>query len=184
MKRLVLCGIICAMSWLTAQYATAQESTNANVHIEATAPRTINNAYIELLGAGVLGSVNYEYIFSEMFGFRIGCLPMAGSFNLFVLDRSYNRLGMIMPIGLFALIGSGNDKLEISYSLPFIVNTNQYGVDMQIFPQLPSLGYRYQPAQGGFLFRATAMAFPPKSVIAPYSDFIIPFIGLSFGWSF
>lgn len=126
-------------------------------------PDTARNAiYLEVLGNSVLGCLNYERMIGESFSVRIGALFTATAM-----------------INYF--IGSGSHKLEIGGGATF-----GYGY---LGPTL-TLGYRYQPKEGGFVFKA---GFTPFDGVVPTfssagsgsnSTGIHPWVGISFGHCF
>jgi hypothetical protein len=131
-----------------------------------------NSIYIEALGSGLYYSVNYDRLFSHNIGGRIG-------FGL--LSNGLNPLYFV-PVTLNYLIGKGNSKLELGAGVTIIAaDIDLFEIVHSTFESLvlgtAIIGYRYQPADGGFLFR---IGFTP--LFSAYG--ILPWGGLSLGGSF
>jgi hypothetical protein len=98
------------------------------------------SAYLELFGQDSFFTVNYDRMVGQRFGFRAG-IGMSG------LDGAD---GVIVPITVNYLRGADH-KLEFSAGLVYENGEWQRGTQ-EVFPVL-SVGYRYQPGDGGFMFR-------------------------------
>ena len=85
-----------------------------------------------------------------------------------------------IPIGLNYLIGKDQKNyFELGAGATFVSVSNK-AVDGEFgstFGHL-SIGYRYQPAKGGFLFRAAITPVFGKGFFIPY------YAGISFGYAF
>lgn len=123
---------------------------------------TKNSIYFEVLGQGILYSVNYEHRFTQKMSFRIGytswrinLLPI-----IFFVDGFLDVRGF--PIMMSYLSGDGNNHLEFGIG---IVGTKMKGKGEDIFFGTEiegentlilgtgTLGYRYQPSSNGLLFK-------------------------------
>jgi len=135
------------------------------------------NVYVELGGPGLLFSANYDTRFSNRrdgMGGRIGAgyISVDGN-SLFTLPIQANYLlgkqGKYFEIGLGATFVStdGNSRDEF---LSFDDTSNVIGT--------MTFGYRYQPVNGGFNFRASINPVFNSSNFVPY------FAGISFGYTF
>jgi hypothetical protein len=120
----------------------------------AQSPASRNSIYVEFLGNGVFYSCNYDHRFTESFGMRVGVgyLP-------------YQEVNIAtFPLMGYYLLGSGSHKLELGLGVSVILQGEEQGfswmsaVDDQVRGNsvlgTATLGYRYQPADGGFVFRA------------------------------
>lgn len=141
--------------------------------IYAQEPKSAKNIYFELGGPG-LASINYDMRFNKRndgLGFRAG----VGGFSI---DE---ETALFFPIGLNYLIGKDNrNYLELGASFTYVNFKDGAGSGDNFTSSFGclSLGYRLQPANGGFLFRAA---------ITPVfgSGYFIPFYGgISFGYAF
>lgn len=87
---------------------------------------------------------------------------------------------LFFPLGLNYLFGKDQKNyFEIGAGTTFVSVTGN-AIDGNLsttFGHL-SLGYRYQPAQGGFLFRAAVTPVFGKGFFVPY------YLGISFGYKF
>lgn len=137
-----------------------------------------NVVYGELAGAGILYSVNYERIIVPNLTARIGvsAWPAGESMNL------------VLPVLVNFLAGSGSSKLEIGAGTDVIVidqtkhghMSNYTNNSLEAgFLVVGSLGYRYQPSDGGFHFRIVA-----SPIFAPITGYFFPSIGCSAGICF
>jgi len=132
-------------------------------------PLKNNSVYLEL-GGNFLYSLNYENLIQTSKSMRIAVgsgleyLP-----DIEVDGTKTNHVFCLTPSVNF-LFGKTSHKLETGVSL---------FVPMLVGAILPSarLGYRYQPVNGGFLFR---IAFTP---MVSHSS-VIPWAGISVGYTF
>ncbi len=148
------------------------------------AQKAAKGAYAELGGAGI-ASLNYDMRLmkkNDGLGFRVG----VGGFS--VNDGYFKTTAFFLPLELNYLIGkdekhyfelgagatvvSLKDRaLDPSYS---ISNNNKFN---STFGHL-YFGYRIQPKDGGFLFRAGLTPVFAKGYFIPY------WAGVSFGYAF
>ena len=113
-----------------------------------------NSIYLELFGNGGLYSINYDRLFTENLGGRIGFMYLP---SIDVVITSAENL-ILVPLMLNYFAGE-NSKLELGAGIIYI------SVDDVGFWGFKSreggsgvvgtavLGYRYQPMDGGFVFR-------------------------------
>jgi hypothetical protein len=135
------------------------------------------SVYAELGGPG-LASINFDTRFSKNeggFGGRIG----VGGFSI-KDDSSDESVGLIfLPIGVNYLIGKDNKNyFEIGAGVTPVFGTGDLISDFSETFGHVILGYRSQPLNGGFTFRA---------FISPVfgNGFFIPYYGgVSFGYKF
>lgn len=137
-----------------------------------------NSVYLELLGNGLFYSINYDHRFSNHWGGRIGLMFIGGQ-----SDQSNDKIGVaILPVMANYFVGSGSHRLELGAGLIFAAaggTLENYGSFSGggLGGLTSTIGYRYQPAGGGFLFRVGATPF--------YSDGRAQLSGgLSLGYAF
>lgn len=140
----------------------------------AQAQEAKNSVFTELAGNSLIYSVNYDRRFGPKWTGRIGVMS-AG-----VGDVSLT----FVPIMGNYLLGSGNHRFEIGAG-PQIFNASIEGSGSfsginesgTFIAGTATLGYRYQPMDGGFQFRI--------GVTPSFTAFgFIPWAGLSFGYAF
>ena len=136
-----------------------------------------NSIYLEALGNGGLYSVNYDRMFSEDIGARIGFMYFAADWFAFFSDVEL----FLFPITLNYLVGSGKHKLEIGGG-PVIISgsTGIFGSEQHSGSGVvgtATIGYRYQKSNGGFMWR---IGFTPLFGNGEFD----PWGGISLGFSF
>ncbi|MDQ3557327.1 MAG: hypothetical protein M3409_11220 [Gemmatimonadota bacterium] len=139
-------------------------------------PRARNAAYLELLGNGLLYSVNYDRLFSERISGRVGAALLAADSS-----ESAGRV-LAVPIMVNYLAGTGNGRLEAGIGALVLTGEaeNVEGSGNESFAGVAgtaTLGYRYQPLNGGFVFRA---GFTPLLSGGRF----FPWLGISAGYAF
>ena len=149
------------------------------------AQKATKAAYVELGGAGI-ASINYDMRVmkkNDGLGFRVGI----GGFS--INDGSYKTTALFVPVGLNYLLGKDNKhffelgagatfvslKEKNTFNDPYYQNTNDKF--NSTFGHL-YFGYRVQPEDGGFLFRAGLTPIFGKGYFVPY------WAGVSFGYAF
>jgi len=135
-----------------------------------------NGIYLELLGNGGLYSINYDRLFSENLGGRIGFMYLS-EFN-FIFSSAENLL--FIPIMLNYLSG-GDHNFEIGGGI-VIVHADKvgfFGISKEgsstAVGGTATIGYRYQPSRGGFLFRIGFTPFYADGDFAASGGFSIGF---------
>jgi len=147
---------------------------------EAASAPARNALYVELLGAGLLYSINYDrHLIGRMHG-RVGYATFdfgfaSGSDNLHLVPMQ------------FMFVSDAEDALEIGAGVTMIVDQGRNAIrphdssapssDLRAVASL-NVGYRYQPIENGFLFR---IGFTP---FIGYDGRFLPFGGISFGYAF
>lgn len=157
--------------------ACAQVPTSAQK--DSTQQKRAQSIYAELLGPGLLLSINYDARFTKRrdgWGGRLGVGYLA--------DRSSSLI--TIPLQLNYLIGQNTHFLELGLGATYINYNDDTDHDEAYFFSLDDLsvvfgtttiGYRYQPVNSGFNFRGS---------INPLFNThgIYPFLGISFGYTF
>ncbi len=109
--------------------------------------------------------INYERMVSESNCLRIGLLLIPfSSHAIFTGTTSFSTL-----------IGKKQHKLELGGGVSLVALTDVAASGVIV---AGIVGYRYQPLNGGFLFRVT---FTPFIASNGYG---LPWGGISFGWNF
>ena len=128
-----------------------------------------NAVYFEILGNGVIYSINYDRKFTPTISGRLGIggLGTAGAVPLMV---------NFMP-------GTGASRLELGIGpalvfAPEDIDEGEFSDELDAgLVGTATIGYRYQPVLGGFVFR---VGFTPLFG----QGGILPWGGVSFGYSF
>ena len=136
-----------------------------------------NSFYLELVGSGGLYSVNYDRLFTENFGVRVGFMYFSADWFAFFSDVEF----FLIPTTLNLLVGTGKHKFELGAGPVFISGS------MGFFGSNPvsgsgvgwtgTIGYRYQQNNGGFMWR---IGFTPFLAGGEF----FPSGGISLGFSF
>jgi hypothetical protein len=133
-----------------------------------------NVVYVETLGNAVVLSVNYERMMRNYLAVRVGVNALG------VVIHEDGASTLIVPVMLTYLSGLGSSRAEFSLGARFAAGDLDVGrADMDLDGVYPTatLGYRFQPREGGFVARA---GFTP--VLS--GDGVWPWIGFSFGYAF
>ena len=125
----------------------------------AQSPTSSNSVYLELLGNGLFYSINYDHLFTESFGGRVG----AG-----YISPAWVSTGTF-PLMAYYLIGSGNSKLELGLGANVILQPENQSFSFASAEDeefegtgvlgTATVGYRYQRAEGGIVFRVGLTPF-------------------------
>lgn len=141
-------------------------------HINAQRGQSI---YVELLGGGVIYSVNYDTRFSEGED-KLGCR----------IGASFVESGVIIPTQINYLFGENKHKFEIGLGITTFLEFDSDG-SIYILGS-GTLMYRFQKPDGNFLFRAgLSPTFVPTEDDVLYGDIGKIFWfwpGISFGYKF
>ncbi len=149
----------------------------------ALAQKPAKSVYVELGGPG-LASLNYDMRFQKKedgLGFRVGVGGYAVK-NDFGYGSDRTSI-LLLPVAVNYLLGKDHKNyLEIGagYSYVSIANKSNFYQDDQFSTSFGHLhfGYRLQPANGGFTFRAGITPIFNKFGFIPY------YASLSFGYKF
>jgi hypothetical protein len=120
-----------------------------------------NCLYLELLGTGILYSVNLEHRFAKHWSGRVGFTTFSISDAAFA-EPELRTSFLGFPVLMTYLAGSRSHFLELGAGV-LVLNIGLNGRDiwfgMDVNGQMTAvlgaaaIGYRYQPVNGGFLFR-------------------------------
>ena len=169
-KHLVLFTFIflgfCALAQEQEGYDFSSEQTYDEIDKASYKKIKHHSIYVELGGNSVLYSLNYDYTFSLSKSCK---LAIGSGFEYLILgsykdsDTPQDKPFLFVTPAVNFLLGKKSHHLEVGISA--------------IYFSMPSarIGYRYQPAKGGFLFRVgyTPMLMGP-----------LHWCGISFGYTF
>lgn len=131
-----------------------------------------HSVYAELGGNSGLYSLNYDYTFSMSEKTQIAFGSGFGLYNILPHDSFSGRKNIYyLTPGMNFLFGKNSHHFETGINV-LLIGT--------VIPSL-RFGYRYQPVKGGFLFR---IAFTPMVSVGTIDGTIVPWGGLSFGYTF
>ena len=145
------------------------------IAVTAPAQTGAKSVYFELGGAG-LASINYDMRFKNKedgLGFKVGL----GGFSVDGTTALY------VPVGLNYLLGKDErNYFEMGAGITLVsISEDYFGNDNSNFSTTfghAYFGYRLQPKNGGFLFRAGITPIFNKDGFVPY------WAGISFGYKF
>jgi hypothetical protein len=155
---------------------------------DSAAPVSRSNAlFLELLGNGGVYSVNYERMWNDHLGLRIGY----GIWNSPILfEGTAPDQYQTVPVSVSYLLGSGERKLEFGGGVTLGRGTfdrDQYDRRDFSFRSLTAIvGYRSHPPGRGYLFRAGVTpfySFDDGDEAYPDPGFTLS-AGVSFGYRF
>ena len=161
--------VILAAALALPRPSVAQESPAPAV----TAP---NAVYVELLGNGLLYSVNYDRLVAPHVSARVGVAALAAA------DGGSSAAVVAAPLMVNYLFGKGSSRFETGVGILLASGSveNVEGAEDDSFSGAvgtATLGYRYQRPGGGFFFRTGLTPFFGTGGIAPW-------FGISFGYGF
>ncbi len=130
-----------------------------------------NSTYLELLGAGIFWTLNYERTFNDFMSLRIGAGTVPSLAYAFPVTLSYHG------------IGSFNHSLELGLGLTVFHYGIEFANPSTSVASLAFLGYRYQPSEGGFFFRGGLdVHFDDQAFRSIAAVFPWPYLGI--GWTY
>jgi hypothetical protein len=151
------------------------------------APAARNAVFVELLGNGGLYSFNYERMLNDHLGLRVGYA--AWDSPLFFGGTAPDRYKTV-PVTMSYLLGRGERKLELGGGVTFgqgtLDRSSGTGREFSFRTLTAIVGYRSQPREGGYLFRAGATpfySFDDGEEAYPDPGFFFS-AGVSFGYRF
>ena len=144
-----------------------------------------NTIYLELLGNGLLYSLNYDRMVTDNISVRAGYGGLTVTSTPDDPTTGYTEDIKITMIPVLAnyLRGEGKHKLEIGggivlVSLDYTGNVADVDFSLGADGAIPTanLGYRYQKPEGGFFFKASLCPF--------FAETMVTSVGLGLGYSF
>jgi hypothetical protein len=173
------------MSCLAAAFVVLGAIENG-VSAQAVQLSARNAAYFELGGNGILYSFNYDRRFNDTWTGRAGFMIVSANG---IDEDTGDEVDVdiaIIPLMINALVGRGTHRLELGIGPLFAIAGAQVEDaevgDIDEFSAAglagvtSTFGYRRQPTNGGFVFRAALNPF--------YSGQPQLWAGLSVGWAF
>jgi hypothetical protein len=150
-----------------------------------------NSIYLEGLGAGLLYSLNYERVFEDAIGVRVGFSYLSLSASAGDAEASASMLFFPITasyIGIRGLELGGGATLMYASASAATIGAEASGSGISPLANV-LVGYRSHPdLGGGFMFRVGAMAFFGPglgfSVEDPGAFGVLPYLYLSLGASF
>jgi len=146
-------------------------------HTEKFTPQ--NTLYVEFLGNGGLYSLNYDHRFSNKVSLRAGIsyYSVNNIFNIFLTSGTFTVLNF--PVQVNYLFNFGSSNIQVGAGITVWSENDNYAYNENfIFGPVihtdtsyltlffnPTIGYRYQPKDGGFFFQASIM-----SLIDPFNS--------------
>jgi hypothetical protein len=139
----------------------------------AVAPSAV---YVELLGNGLLYSINYDHRIAPKLAARVGFMGLGG------VSDSASASVFAAPVMVSYLFGEGNSHFEVGAGVMLAAGAIDEvdTVEDESFSSAvgtATVGYRYQRPQGGFVFRTGLTPFFDHRGFAPS-------FGISFGYGF
>jgi hypothetical protein len=159
-------------------HAESPDASASQAPSETAETRDAHDAvYVELLGNGLLYSVNYDHMFGEHLALRAG-------FSAWRADGVFDAPNVFVsvPVAAYGLVGDGDHKLELGAGVTPMFALPASGPDAvrarpSVLWLVPSVGYRYAPRHGGVSFRA---AVTPLVTLGA----VLPMVAVSGGYQF
>ena len=147
-----------------------------------------NHLFFELLGNGGAYSINYERLLTDRWTMRLGFAGWSSEGFWSNSEKTY----LMVPLTSSLLFGRGSNFLELGGGVVWGRITKKYDNGTQpterhrITNLTGIVGYRHQPSDGGFVFRA---AFTPFFSLDNEHDAwpdenFTPYVGISWGGAF
>jgi len=157
--------------------------SSANFEDTTPAKKAYSSLYVEVAGSAIAGALNYERLLSNTFGLRVGFgyAPLSGTNSKGATVRA-SITSAPLTLSWFPLSTSdtaSSDKLEIGAGALYANLSRKLDpfVEFNGIGYTGIIGYRYEPWDGGFLFR---IAFTPILLGGNFQ----PYGGISFGYGF
>ncbi|WP_141491502.1 hypothetical protein [Longimonas halophila] len=169
-----LLGLVVLSAPAYAQQTTAVSDSTAR----AAAEPARNALYVELGGAGLLYSINYDR-------HLVGRLHLRGGYATLMSDFLFNGRAHMVPVQL-AFVSNTTHGLELGAGATLVRGNGPSGLRPHNTDDTSTsgiaasfvVGYRYQPIERGFLFR---IGFTP---FVGSNGRFVPSGGISFGYAF
>lgn len=156
--------------------------TGAEEEAAPTTRSAKNSLYLELLGNGGVYSVNYERNITDEITLRLGFSQISVSTT--INDETDKASLMTFPLMANYLLGGGNHHLELGAGATLVYASGELNSGGDRFKGegfaasgTATVGYRYQPRDGGFFFKVGATPFVNSRGVFPWG-------GLSLGGVF
>jgi len=140
-----------------------------------------NSIYVEAIGIGGYGSINYDYIFHIKSKIKIGGRIGLSTYHIVDYTGSFNP-DIIIPFSINALYGTKHHaEVGIGQTFSSIVQSSNSDFSPSRdnnFSTNFTIGYRYQKSDGGIVFR---IGYTP---IINQNKYFQHWGGISIGYSF
>lgn len=165
MRKILVLVVVLLSSYLT----HAQVQKDYRVKGERFAANTF---HLEALGNGMPYNIGYERVLTKMRWFNVGLGVGGGYFPSKVLpvmsanfevSMLFGKSDHLFEMGMGARVGYAeyHPKEPITNDNNQLVSISKGGAIFQTF----RMGYRYQPVNGGFFFRAGIVSSDPQLII-------------------
>ncbi len=169
-----LLGLVVLSAPTYAQQTAAVPDSTA----DAASEPARNALYVELGGAGLFYSINYDR-------HLVGGLHLRGGYATLSNNYWLNGRVHMVPVQL-AFVSNATHALELGAGATFVKDNGASGLELDTKNDTSNseiaasfvVGYRYQPIEHGFLFR---VGFTP---FVGSNGRFLPFGGISFGYAF
>lgn len=135
--------------------------------------RNPSTVYLELGGNALIYSINYDRLINDNFGVRGGIMGFAAS------SGNAGAFAIAVPVLANYLVGEGNSRLELGFGFMYLsgaVGGGDIIGEVSAISPTAFIGYRYQPAEGGFFFK---IGFSPIM----FKETTLPWGGLGIGYT-
>ena len=153
---------------ITQDEVSAQSNSTEDI---VTAPNAI---FVEVAGQGIIFSANYDRMLFDTTPHNIALRVGIGFWAEINFSSSRNESGVTIPVNASYLFG-GNHKFELGVGFTFAPDISIRNLSDWMITAF--IGYRYQPIDGVFLFRAGAVPILGD-------EGIIKFFGFGLGFAF
>lgn len=140
-----------------------------------------NSVYLEIVGIGGYGSLNYERIVLERNRFKFGLRIGVSTYNISDYTTKFNP-DIIIPISVNGLYGNNHIiEFGIGSTISNIVQASSSNWKPERVTNINAnftIGYRYQKKQGGVIFRCS---YTP---IIEFYKYFRHWGGISIGYAF
>lgn len=151
---------------------------SSNIVLSQSSPAAANSVHLELLGNGLIYSLNYERTIVDRLSARVGV-------GYFKVNRAVNSNEGVslttVPIMVNYLVGSKSSHLEVGIGICIVTleaNIEKtLGVSGSATLGTATFGYRYQRDDGGIIFRIGVTPFFGSIGFQPSG-------GIGFGYAF
>lgn len=164
--------------------AQGSASTAPASEDDSSGPKAKNALFLELLGNGILYSLNYDRRLNDRFSLRAGMMYFSIGASSSDGSSSSKATVLLVPVLFNVLFGGKNHKFELGAGpLVAYASAEASGIGGSAggkgvgFAGTSSIGYRYSPADGGFFFRAGLAPLISSKGFLPWPE-------LSFGAAF
>ncbi|MBK8954641.1 MAG: hypothetical protein IPM34_03665 [Saprospiraceae bacterium] len=144
----------------------------AFISLSTSFSQSNQSVYAELLGNGLIFSFNYDTRFSDK------PTGLGGRFGLGFIGKG-DEGALLIPMQLNWLLGKDGKYFEIGLGTTYVGGTQEFfEEDIDHFVGTLTFGYRRQPLDGGFMWKAAITPILADGFFWPY------YVGFGLGYSF